>query len=198
MKKHGTAPNITGSYVEFQSAVLRALPRDIDPDVALGWTQNGEALSRILRDALTPQDKPFSKIFIITYDGVYKTSELVALGKYDRPNDWITDKLFPTKRMERMIRMIELIEFDHYTTSEEVIAEIARRGLERPTHDDALYFGIQYPEEQRKHAIVFLHEPVFQSVLTLDTAVGERVIYLNLFDTLWSTQSVFAAVHKSK
>ena len=55
--KHGTASQVTGSYVEFQGAVLRALPRDINPDVALGWTQNIESLARVLRDALMPDGK---------------------------------------------------------------------------------------------------------------------------------------------
>ncbi|MBI2033928.1 MAG: hypothetical protein HYT13_02415 [Candidatus Liptonbacteria bacterium] len=50
--KHGTASQVTGGYVEFQAAVLRALPRDINPDVALGWTQNGESLARVLREAI--------------------------------------------------------------------------------------------------------------------------------------------------
>lgn len=202
--KHGTASQITGSYVEFQSAVLRALPRDIDPDVALGWTQNGEALARVLKNALTP-GKSFGKIFLITYDGQHKTSELVAFGKYYQSNDRITDELFPIKkRTERMIRMIELIELGYYTTSEEVLAEFVRRGLELPTYEDALYFGIQYPEEQRRRPIVFLHEPVLSMgnrryVLTLETVVdGERSIFLCRFNTLWSSRSVFAAVCKSE
>ncbi len=56
MKKDGTTSQVTGNYVEFQAAVLRALPRDIKTDVALGWTKNGESLARILREALTPKE----------------------------------------------------------------------------------------------------------------------------------------------
>jgi len=62
MKKDGTASQVTGNYVEFQAAVLRALPRDIDPDVAFGWAQNGEALAKNLRGVLIPAEvTPTSK-----------------------------------------------------------------------------------------------------------------------------------------
>ncbi len=55
---HGTASQLTvdGAYVEFQLAVLRALPRDIDPDIADGWRNNGQSLARVLREALLPPD----------------------------------------------------------------------------------------------------------------------------------------------
>lgn len=53
-KPHETASQVTGGYVEFQAAVLRALPRDIDLQVAFEWTKNGESLALILREALCP------------------------------------------------------------------------------------------------------------------------------------------------
>ncbi|MEW5907775.1 MAG: hypothetical protein AB1643_01140 [Patescibacteria group bacterium] len=62
MPKHGTTQAVEGSYVEFQVAVLRALPRDIDADTRLGWTKNGESLSRILREALMPNEIEENKI----------------------------------------------------------------------------------------------------------------------------------------
>jgi hypothetical protein len=57
---HGTASQLTvpGAYVEFQLAVLRALPRDIDPDIADGWRNNGQSLAKVLREALLPPDNP--------------------------------------------------------------------------------------------------------------------------------------------
>lgn len=58
MTKHETASHVPGGYVAFQAAVLLALPRDIEIDVALGWTHNGESLTRALREALMPDGKP--------------------------------------------------------------------------------------------------------------------------------------------
>lgn len=199
MSKSRTASQISGSYVEFQTAVLRALPRDIDSDVALGWTKNGEALSRALREVLLPNGKPAGNSFSITCEGI-KASELVRRGKYDWANDSITDTLFPIEPHAQETRMIELVEFDHDPGSEEVLAEFARRGLERPTPEDALAFGIAYPEEQRKHPVVFLHEPVlvdgFRSVLVLDGSDRERNLNLNWFAYRWNRYYVFAAVRK--
>lgn len=201
MTKHGTASQVTGSYVEFQAAVLRALPRDIDPDVALRWTQNGESLARVLREALTPDGKTAGKIFSITCKGAYKTSELVAQAKYDWWNDWVTDERFPLQTHEPVSRKIEIVSFDHDPTSEEVLAEFSRRGLERPTYEDALYFGIAYPDEQRKRPIAFLHEPVrdpdgYLCVLVLDEGVGGRHFDLLWFDRRWPRHYLFAGVRK--
>lgn len=43
-----------GQQANFHAAVLKALPRDIDPDAARGWEMNGEALTKVLDSALCP------------------------------------------------------------------------------------------------------------------------------------------------
>ncbi len=60
MLTHGTASqlHVDGGYVEFQQAVLRALPHDIDPNIADGWRNNTGALAKVLREALLPPDNP--------------------------------------------------------------------------------------------------------------------------------------------
>ena len=52
-KKHGTALSL-GQFTELAAAVLKALPRDIDPTVADGWVQNGASLVNALKTALCP------------------------------------------------------------------------------------------------------------------------------------------------
>lgn len=210
--KDGTPSQVTGRYVEFQVAVLRALPRNIDPDVALGWTQNVESLARVLREALMPDEKlklvvskvePTSNVFRITCEGSYKTSELVMRGRYACSNDWITDERFPLQKHAPIGRTIELVSFDHNSALEEVLAEFSNRGLERPTYEDALYFGIEYPNEPRKHPIVFLHEPVQASplgrghVLVLNEHVDKRLLLLVWFGAWWYRSCVFAAVRSN-
>lgn len=197
--KHGTAFKVAGGYIEFQAAVLRALPRDIDSDVALGWTQNGEALAHALREVLLPNGKTSGNVFSITCEGA-KASELVRLGKYDWVNSDITDKRFPIEPHAPVSSTIELVEFDHDPDSEEVLVEFARRGLERPSYEDALAFGIAYPEEQRKHPVVFLHDPVqaggSRDVLVLHGDDRGRDLDLDWFGSRWLRYDVFAAVRK--
>jgi hypothetical protein len=163
----------------------------------------------------THSGKSAANVFSITCEGSYKTSELVAQGKYDWSDNRITDERFPIQPHAPVQRVIELIKFDHDPSSEEVLEEFERRGLERPTYEDALYFGIQHPDEQRKHHIVFLHEPVlgqypiltlhetFQDhdsirlVFVLREAPGRRYLELDPYVSRWSRRYVFAAVRPS-
>lgn len=160
-KNHRTVSRATTEYAKFQEAVLRALPRDIDPGIAFGWAMNGKTLACVLREVFMANGKLAGKVFPITCEGV-KTSELVKHGRYDDADERITDKLFPIERHAPQARMIEIVklELGHDPTSNEVLAEFVRRGLKQPTYEDALVFGVAYPKEQKKHPIVFLHEPV--------------------------------------
>ncbi|OGZ05671.1 MAG: hypothetical protein A2845_04930 [Candidatus Lloydbacteria bacterium RIFCSPHIGHO2_01_FULL_49_22] len=53
MTKCGT-PLSLGQFTEFAAAVLKALPRDIDPGIALQWATNGDELKKVLRSVLCP------------------------------------------------------------------------------------------------------------------------------------------------
>lgn len=52
MTKHGTPTQTSGSFIEFAAAVLRALPRDLQPELMVGWTKNGALLKRALQKTL--------------------------------------------------------------------------------------------------------------------------------------------------
>ena len=139
--------------------------------------------------------------FQLMLEGKATATELVQRGQYNWHNDWITDERFPLQPHEPMSRTIELIKFDHNPTAEEVLAEFVRHGLERPTTEDAFYFGIQHSEEQRKRPIVFLHEPVLvpdgsSRVLVLGGRAGVRELFLLLFEGRWGRSCVFAGVRK--
>ena len=108
--------------------------------------------------------------------------------------------MFPIAPHEPEEREIVLVKFQHDPTSEEVLAEFERRGLERPTTEDALVFGVTYPDEQRKRLVVFLHEPVraygHRHVLVLHGLARERYLSLSWF-VAWRARSCgFAAVRK--
>ncbi len=98
-----------------------------------------------------------------------------------------------------IVRDIVLLDFDREVTAPDVINEAARRGLDRPWYEDALYFGIQYPDVQRGRPLVFLHEPWFGffgrwDVLCLWSNAGRRELGLEGFDAVWSTTYRFAFV----
>lgn len=148
-------------------------------------------------------EKIIQKAFPIICDGSHTASELIVLGKYDSISDMITDKLFLLKKHSPRNKIIEFVSFNHYNpTFEEVLIEFARRGLERPDSEDAFYFGIQYPDEQKMLPIFFLHEPVHNSsgnrfILALGGGLNQRYLYLSDFDSKWYWHCVFAATRST-
>ena len=86
-------PTVDEKYLEFQLAVLRALPRNIDHKVAAHWRENGEELARVLEQALLPPDpdaepvpapRPQLLIPIGTVDVAATTTPFVARDKFTK------------------------------------------------------------------------------------------------------------------
>jgi len=104
---------------------------------------------------------------------------------------------------ESRIRL-ELVKFDYKLSSAEVLEDFELRGLERPTVEHALKFGRQYPEEQRKRSIVFLHKPWRYSggspcvLVLIGGADGRRSLSLDRFDGRWDSHYAFAGVRLRK
>ena len=136
---------------------------------------------------------------ITTGDG-RSTEELVEAGEYAYAHSCVTSENFPATHSDGpQAREIALVEFDHDVTSEGAIAEAAQLGLERPMYEDALYFGIQYPDVQRERPVIFLHDPWFgfsgrRDVLCLWTNAGRRELGLEGFDDRWMRSSRFGFV----
>jgi hypothetical protein len=140
-------------------------------------------------------------VFSLVIEGDATASELVKQGSYGWADGWITDEHFPIEKHASVERTIELVGFDHDATSGEALEEFERRGLEQPTYEDALYFGIQHPEAQSQRPIVFLHEPVRDRVgsadiLVLDEVRGVRGLYLLWFRRSWEQNYLFAGVRR--
>jgi len=138
--------------------------------------------------------------FAITCKGCL-ASELVKAGKYDWHNELITDSLFPIQPHAPVVRKIEFVECDFDPSSEQALEELKRHGLKQPTEADALEFGKEHPEEQRKRPIVFLHKPVLdpdgsRSVLVLRESAGRRGLDLVRFGSGWARDYVFAGVRE--
>lgn len=136
----------------------------------------------------------------ITIGDDRSTDELVAAGDYAYAHSCVTSENFPARRLGgRRGRDIVLLDFARDVTSEDAIAEAARLGLDRPIYEDALSFGIEHPDVQREHPVVFLHDPWFgffgrRDVVCLWTNAGRRELGLEGFDDTWSANYWFAFV----
>ncbi len=120
-------------------------------------------------------------------------------GHYGYAHSCVTSDNFPVRRFHPAVREIAVLEFDRDVTSDEALTEARRLRLERPTPEDALYFGAQYPDVQRERPVVFLHEPWVgffgrRDVLCLWTNAGRRELGLGGFDDPWSGEHRFAFV----
>jgi hypothetical protein len=136
---------------------------------------------------------------ITTGDG-RSTEALVEAGRYGYAHSCVTSENFPSRHLGgRRGREIVLTGFDREVTSEDAAAGAARLGLEPPTYEDALYFGIEHPDVQREGPVVFLHDPWVgffgrRDVLCLWQNAGRRELGLEDFDGRWSRSHRFAFV----
>ncbi len=143
---------------------------------------------------------PGSPTYEITVGGGGATEALVAAGQYGYAHSAVTSETFPVRPdAERRPRVVVLVEVDREVSTDEVLAEAARRGLARPTYEDALHFGIQHPDVQRERPVVFLHTPWVghfgrRDVLCLWANAGRRELGLGDFDGRWSPDHRFAFV----
>jgi SAM-dependent methyltransferase len=111
----------------------------------------------------------------------------------------VTSENFPARAAAPGPAEIVLLGFDRAVTASEALAEATRRGLARPTYEDALHFGAEHPEAQRAHPIVFLHEPWVgyfgrRDVLSLWSNAGRRELGLEGFDDRFASDCRFAFV----
>lgn len=131
---------------------------------------------------------------LLVGDGRTKES-LLAAGRYDSVGH--IAKAFVTSPSFRWTKEpcecdIELVEFNYDPSSDQVLAEFAKRGLLEPTEEDALRFGGKYPDEQLESPIVFLHKENiwlgsfdFRGVLVLGAGGSERELGCGWFVGRW-------------
>ena len=141
-----------------------------------------------------------STSYRITVGDGRSTEALVAAGRYGYAHSAVIGENFPARHDGgRRVRAIVLLAFDREVSVHDVLAEAARRELQAPTYEDALYFGIEHPEAQREAPIVFLHEPWVgyfgrRDVLCLWDNAGRRELGLDGYDDTWHRGCRFAFV----
>ena len=137
----------------------------------------------------------------LTRRGGGSTERLVEAGAYGYAHSCVTSENFPVRSAPAATpaRDVVLLAFDSAVTAAEVLAEAARLGLERPSYEDALHFGVEHPAVQRDHPVVFLHEPWVgyfgrRDVLCLWANAGRRELGLEGFDDRWGPAHRFAFI----
>ncbi len=106
----------------------------------------------------------------------------------------------PSFRISQEAGKVELalVEFRYNPSDADVLTEIAERGLERPTEEDVLRFGLKYSGEYKRRRVIFHHEPWAgedgnKYILTLSSAEGNRELGCARFPFKRNLHAVFAA-----
>lgn len=147
------------------------------------------------------------KVFTLTTGDGRSPKQLFKAGSYDWAHaegikEFLEGDKFSLASKAAKMKIV-LIGFQYNPSTEDVLAEFARRGFERPTEEDALRFGEKYPNEQIHNTIVFLHQHLFgppdkQGVLALTYHSGEygsggRGLFVTSLETKWPQKFFFAA-----
>jgi hypothetical protein len=199
------SPNIADAFLfaEFRRAVLRALPRDIDADIALGWIQHGELLAQILREALASCILLPGKTYPVFVDYETQVENEVMSGGFDWANRDINSRNFPSRRKGSAEIAIQLINFrsQRSISTNDVLRKLDESGMRPAEILELLALGKRYPELIEKGPIVSLgsvwsSRPGDFYSPYLDGDRRRRYLYLIWFDRYWDESYQFAAVNK--
>lgn len=140
-------------------------------------------------------------VYRLTVNYDQSVEKAIKAGRYDWTNNDITSKNFPTKRSGTAEVDIELIHFNRDMNTDEVLAELDKRGLRPAELHELLKLGEKYPDLQREFPIIALGS-VWQS------SGGDRYcpciyrdgskLYLDLIwiGSRWGGRCHFAALRK--
>lgn len=125
------------------------------------WAAQGgtpEQLNSLAESAKRIREILGNVAYTVTVNYDRTVEEMLEAGQYDWSNDNITADNFPLPNGKAGAEIIEveLIHFDRYISSEDAIAEMAKRGLRPATLAELLALGEQYPDLQREFPIVAL------------------------------------------
>ena len=179
-------------YIQLRSDVLAQMPpaEELARDAALVWHENQATLRWELRSLfLHPPIKDFaSEDFVLRIGGERSLENLIAAGEYVHYDPRVKIGNVRISQSLSAITTLRLIGFPKVVSTEFVLTEAEKQGLKRPTCEHALCFGEQYPDLQKSHVIVFLHDPLrdplddCERIIALGMQGGnERVLFLKTY-----------------
>jgi hypothetical protein len=172
-----------------------------DEDLDRLATEDGDRLLEKVADLLaTEAGNATRTTFPVVIDYKKSLDAMIKAGHYDWMNSDITEKHFSVKPGQAEVS-IELVHFDRVITTDDVLAELDRRGLRPATLPELLAFGAKYPEKQREFPIVALASVWrrlfgFRNAPYLWGNADERHLDLDWLAGRWYAHCRFAAVRK--
>lgn len=160
MPQRGTA-SVTGAYLEFQAAVLKALPRELKDELALAWAKNGEALEKVLHSLSLPPVEASTPLpsaipaddewFDLEVDDDVDPMAVVASAGYD-PKGWkyLGPKL--TGKRTLRVKLVRLGPVRNLKEAEEKADAMGCRLVEGQAREP---FKAKFPKPDGKGPILF-------------------------------------------
>ena len=206
MSKHGTALSV-GQFTEFAAAVIKALPRDIEPDIALSWANNGKALAKVLRETLSSAEHVQAKPTLILHkktnlgESSSRKTKDSFIGKF-----WINriseiDVWLPKEQVAQAAGSVGIyqlqitegttfremalaaVQADSEITNEEVVARLKGRGLTLTLPEVEMLVERQEAGEQTG-----LCSADYANFAFVEKACGSvLVLYFGRDNSMWST-----------
>jgi hypothetical protein len=137
-------------------------------------------------------------VFRVSVNYDLSVEEMIKAGKYDQSSYEITSKNFPSSRTGTSEGVIQLVRFDGFMESKEVLRELEDRELRPANLPELLALGAQHPYLQRKFPIValglFWHGGRVVACLWGDHR--KRGLGFDWLGIRWDGLHRFAAVHK--
>lgn len=163
-----------------------------------------EEMTSTMVDVLVKARARIGRVFRVRRGGKRTTEQVIGATAHTYVNEKINSQNFPLTEgpeEERELVAFQVTGYDHDPSSEEILKEFKTRGLERPTHEDALKFDEAHPDE--KGVFVFLHEPWLdfdrgpRALVVRRVEVG-RELGLFWFDAPWVRNFWFVGVRPRK
>lgn len=133
--------------------------------------------------------KPLTS-FPITIDYDLSMESLIEQGKYDIKNKDVNSENFKNTKRGKTNLIIRLMRFNKKITLKKVFEEIDNQGFRPAESMELLAFGIKYPEEYKKRAVLalgnlwhFYKEIFYAPCLSYDEISNKRVLGIQSFIT---------------
>jgi len=125
----------------------------------------------------------------------------VKAGRYNWSNPNITSKNFPTKRKGTAVVEVELVHFNRYIWTAEILHKLDKMGCRPAELHELLAFGEKHPEAQQEFPVIALgsvwrDRNGHRNVPYLYEFGSKRLLGLDWIEEAWIRICRFAAVRK--